>query len=118
MAKQINISDVKEINLTGKGLLLTTLLLPHEEGDKMLIAREIVAKRLAQNGLRQKDLEKLTGSHSSIIPFVHPWMEIAQFIQTLTDKVVLAEEFTEWVYRRGYYSDADSFWALEETGRS
>lgn len=102
----------QEILLTGKGLLLTTILLPHEEGDKILVARDLVAKRLAQNGLRQRDLA-IPG-----IPFVHPWMAIAHFIQTLDSNTVLAAEFVDWAYQKGFYSDADSFSVLDETKRS
>lgn len=117
MKKQIAADGHRSIGLTGKGLLLTTLTLPHEEGDKILIARELAAKRLAQNGLRKKSLSEFTGKDIPEMPFVQPWMMIAQFIKTLTSNVKLAAEFTDWVYQKGIYSDEDSFWVLEETGR-
>lgn len=101
--------------LTGKGLLLTALLLPHEEGDKLLFMLELAAKRLAKNGLCTKHLEEFTGqSFSNRTPIQH-WVAIAEFVQQIiADDVILAASFAHWVYQKGFFSDLDSVGLFEE----
>ncbi len=119
MNKNVNedVNEGQEILLTGKGLLLTTLLLPHEEGDKVIMARELVYKRLTQNGLRQKDIGRFSKLTCSEIPFLHPWVGVAQIIQTLASNVPQVAEFVDWVYELGYWSDEDGSEVLEDLRR-
>jgi|GEM_PF-5395544 len=108
--------DKSAIGLTGMGLLLTTILLPHEEGDKIERARELVARRLYQNGLRQRDLVEFKGLPCDGLLFLQSWVAISQFIQVLHNDTLLAAKFVEWVYlTKGFWSDEDSFWVLEKT---
>jgi hypothetical protein len=106
---------MEEMRLTGKGFLLTALLLPHEEGDKVLFMRELATKKLAENGLRPKHLEQFSGQSSSKIPYVHHWIAIADFVENvIADDVILAASFVDWIYRKGFFSDRDSILIFEK----
>lgn len=103
----------KEILCTGRGILLIALIVPHEEGDKVLIARDLLAKKLSKNGLKERDLIPF-GQREHGVKFLNNEAAIRDLLDKIVEDVPTVAKFSDFLFDRGYFDDTNAAEFLEE----